>query len=485
MKGNLAIITSAVAMGLAGTAAAAPLGTYQWTDTSRIGAQWEGPEAAVASSNIIYLNNCSTGCTLSPGQNNAPQNRSSIVNQTVNIPAYSGSAAQWDQIVNCVKQTYAPFNVQIVTTRPAAGTNYHMAIVAGRAQNAGMQSGVLGVSPFSCGYIPNAISFTFANESPNNILELCWTVAQETAHSWGLDHKYDNRDPMTYLSSGPAMKTFQNSAGSCGEYNARQCQCTYAGTGSSQMNSYALIQATFGLAMPTTPDTTLPTVTISSPTNGAQVQPGFTVTAAINDNIGVAKAELRVDNVLVGTKTSAPWTWTTSSTLGTGTHRVSVTAYDAANNQAAAAVDVSYAGGGGGGSGSGGGGGTPPGGCTNDDDCQGDDVCSSGTCVAGPEMPGGLGTPCATGADCASGQCGSDGSGNQFCVDGCDPANTDACPDGFQCVVGGGRGVCWPNTPDGEASGGCSTGGGNAPGLLLLGLGLLFVSRRQSRRTSR
>ena len=473
MKGNLAIISSALTIALAGTASAAPVGTYQWTDPSRVGAVWEGPSPLAANvSNIIYLNNCSTGCTLSPGSNNAPLNKSSIVQQTVSIPAYSGTAAQWNQIVQCVQQTYAPFNVQIVTTRPAAGTNYHMAIVAGKAANAGQQSGVLGVSPFSCGYIPNSISFTFANEEPTNIFDLCWTVAQETAHSWGLDHKYDNRDPMTYLQTGPTMKTFQNAAGSCGEYNSRQCQCTYAGTGSAQMNSYALIEAVFGLAGPATPDTTLPTVAINSPTNGSQVQPAFAVTATINDNIGVAKAELRVDNVLVGTKTAAPWSWTTSSTLGAGTHHVAVTAYDAANNQASAGVDVSYAGSGP----------TPPAGCTKDDDCQGTDVCSSGTCVPGPQMPGGLGTPCMTGADCASNQCGSDGMGNQFCVDGCDPTKAGACPSGFECIVGGNQGVCWPNDPNGSSSGGCSTSGSSGAGTMLLGLGFALVAARRRRR---
>jgi len=61
-----------------------------------MGANWEPPSSAATVLNIICLNNCSTGGTLSPGSNNAPLNKSSIVNQTVNIPAYSGTAAQWD-----------------------------------------------------------------------------------------------------------------------------------------------------------------------------------------------------------------------------------------------------------------------------------------------------------------------------------------------------------------------------------------------------
>lgn len=446
--------------GTSSLTAAAPRATYKWTDTSLAGSSWQTPDAAVVS-NIIYLNNCSTGCTLSPGQNNAPLNRSSIVNSTVNIPAYSGTAAQWNQIVSCVRQTYAPFNVQIVTDRPPAGTNYHMAIVAGRAANAGQGNGVLGVSPFSCGYISNAISFTFANEAPNSILDLCWTVAQETAHSWGLDHKYDNRDPMTYLQSGPAQKTFQNSAGSCGEYNARQCSCNYAQTGSSQMNSYALIMAVFGANMP---DTTPPVVAITSPMNNAQITPGFTVTATITDNAAVAKAELRIDGTLVNTKTAAPWTWTTAATLSEGGHQVHVTAYDAANNMASASVSVAY--------------GSV---CTGDDECDGDDVCLGGHCVPGPDMPGGLGTGCTSSEDCASGQCATDDAGNSHCVDGCDQT-ADNCPDGFTCIqAGADSSVCWPDSGNGNsggAGGGCSSSG--APSLLAgLACAALLLRRRR------
>jgi len=82
-----------------------------------------------------------------------------------------------------VRATYAPFAVQIVTERPSSG-NYHMAIVAGTPQNVGEQNAVGGVSPYTCGYIPNAVSFSFANIYGGSVDDICWTVAQETAHSW-------------------------------------------------------------------------------------------------------------------------------------------------------------------------------------------------------------------------------------------------------------------------------------------------------------
>lgn len=466
MKGHLAAV-AVLAMGTVSVAhAEKPRATYRWTDPSRVGATFVAPPPANVD-HIIYLNRCVGGCTLHPGQNNSTTDTSNIVTSTSHISQYSGTDAQWQQIVSCVRQTYAPFNVQIVEDRPASGTNYHMAIVAGRAAEAGEQSGVLGVSPFSCGYIRNSISFSFANEEPTNIDDICWTVSQETAHSWGLDHKYDNRDPMTYLETGPSVKTFQNQAGSCGEYQARTCNCTYSGTGNQQMNSYALIMATFGA---NAPDTTNPTVSITAPTSGSIVDPGFTVKVQANDDTALAKVDLKIDGQSIGSKTSAPFTWTAPTTLSGTSHHIEATATDSAGNTATATSDVSYAVG-----------------CQNDSDCDNGMLCSAGQCVAGPDTQGGLGSPCTSNDDCASNQCGDDGQGHQYCVDSCDP-NADSCPSGFSCVdTGGGAGVCWPgggggNNDNGNgSSGGCSAGGSSGSVLFGLGLGAMLITRRRRR----
>ena len=457
-------LTVVVAMGMASSVVhASPRATYKFVDPRGVGAPWVQPAPANVS-HVIFMDNCKpNGCHLVPGEDGT-QNQSDIINNAVTISAYQGTDAQWQALVKCVKDTYAPFNVQIVTAKADAGAHYHHAIVAGMAAEAGMGQGVLGVSPFTCGYIPDAISFTFANEEPTNLYDLCWTVSQETSHSWGLDHKFDDRDPMTYLTSGPQWKQFQNQAGSCGEYSARQCSCTYAGTGSSGENSVALITATFGAATGTT-DTTPPTVHITAPASGAAVAPGFTVTASVTDDTAVAKAELRIDNQLVGTVNSSPFTWTAPQTLAAGSHHVEVTGYDTAGNTAKDAVDVTYSAGGG---------------CTHDSDCTSGEVCTNGQCVAGPSMPGGLGSTCSANADCASGQCAMDDQGHSYCVQSCDPSHS-TCPSGFGCqTVGASGGVCWPGANSGGGGGGCDAGGG--PGLPLgLGIGLaaMLITRRR------
>ncbi|MBV8758645.1 MAG: hypothetical protein JO257_15270 [Deltaproteobacteria bacterium] len=438
--------------------------TYRWTDPGRIGATYAAPEPATVS-HVIYLNRCVGGCTLHAGNDNSLTDTSSIPNGTSVVSQYSGTDAQWTQIVNCVKATYAPFDVQIVTTRPTSG-NFHEAIVAGHAADVGEGQGVLGVSPFSCGYISNSISFSFANEEPTNINDICWTVSQETAHSWGLDHKYDNRDPMTYLSSGPAVKSFQNQAGSCGEYSARQCSCTYQGTGSSAMNSYALIMATFGSSAP---DTVAPTVHITSPANGAVVMPGFPINADAMDDRVVDHVQLKIDGQNVGNAlTGAPFVWNAPMTLTGNMHHVEVDAFDSAGNMGSAAIDVSF-----------------PQGCMHDTDCNMGQVCSNSQCVAGPGMAGGLGSTCTMNSDCASNSCADDGMGHQYCVDACDPAHS-SCPAHFSCVdTGGGHGVCWPGGDNGGGggggTGGCNAGGGNAPMLLGLGFAAMLITRRRRR----
>ncbi len=456
MNRTFALAAAALTAGLvANVADAAPRASYKWTDEALIGSEWVAPPTA-AVSNVVYLNNCKpNGCALKPGYDNAMSNTSSVPDTSATIKAFTGSDAVWNQVVQCVKQTYADFDIQIVTERPASG-NYHMAIVAGSPGEAGMSTGVMGVSPFSCGYIPNAISFTFANVNPSNVADLCWTVAQETAHSWGLDHKYDNRDPMTYLSGGPTIKKFMNEPGSCGEYSARQCQCSYNNTGTTKMNSYAVVLSTFGA---NTPDITPPTVAITYPTENAQVTPNFPVRADVTDDRVIIKAELRLDGQVIKTLEDPPWNFNAPPSLAPGAHRVEVVAYDRANNTTTGVVHVAF--------------GSV---CTDDAECGGSSICLDGRCVAGPGSDGGLGATCGSNDECSSRQCANDGTSG-YCVEGCDPA-ASGCPSGFSCEeTAPAAGVCWPSSGDG---GGCNTGDHQGGALvLLLGLMAILITRRK------
>jgi hypothetical protein len=88
-------------------------------------------------------------------------------------------------------------------------------------------------------------------------------------------------------------------------------------------------------------DTTAPTVTLTSPSNGATIKGIVTVTASASDNVGVSKVAFYVDNVLKSTDTSSPFSYSLdTNTLSNAAHTIKAIAYDAANNQANHQISV-------------------------------------------------------------------------------------------------------------------------------------------------
>ncbi|MCK1597287.1 LamG-like jellyroll fold domain-containing protein [Bradyrhizobium sp. 164] len=84
-----------------------------------------------------------------------------------------------------------------------------------------------------------------------------------------------------------------------------------------------------------TPDTTLPTATITAPTGSATVSGTITISANASDNVGVAGVTFLVDNVAVGggEDTTSPYSisWD-SSTLANGVHTITARARDNSGN---------------------------------------------------------------------------------------------------------------------------------------------------------
>jgi hypothetical protein len=72
------------------------------------------------------------------------------------------------------------------------------------------------------------------------MLALCWTAAQEAAHTYGLDHEVFAPDPMTYL-EGCLPKTFAATTEDCGEGPPRDCLC-----GGTTQNSFDALLAMVG-----------------------------------------------------------------------------------------------------------------------------------------------------------------------------------------------------------------------------------------------
>lgn len=86
-----------------------------------------------------------------------------------------------------------------------------------------------------------------------------------------------------------------------------------------------------------------PTVSITSPLNGATIQPGskLTIQATASDNVGVTRVEFRVNNSLKCNDNTSPYTcvWNVPGSHGTR-YTLTATAYDAANNSASYQIIV-------------------------------------------------------------------------------------------------------------------------------------------------
>lgn len=332
--------------------------------------------AALAQSRTIYLNR--KGVTLYPGNDDARTNRSSIVNQTSQVPAWNTSDANWAAVVTCMKDMFARWDVTITDQDP--GNVPHLeAVFGGSPQNVGMPSGVGGVSPFTydCGIIENSIVFTFTSVMGNNAQTNCEVMAQEIAHSYGLDHEMLASDPMTYLSYN-GKRTFKDQTVSCGEYQNRAC-----GIGGNvcrpNQNSVQLLNQRLGLA-----DLVAPELAITSPADQATVAPAFEVTATATDNVAVAKADLYIDDVLAGSITGpGPYAFSTDAALAEGPHVVRVEASDGKNVQSQTIMVTVRAGGDG--SGDGDGDGTGDGNGAGDGDGNGDGGVGGG-CASGREV---------------------------------------------------------------------------------------------------
>src|SRR5690606_7201447 len=173
-------------------ALARPRGTYQVVPEEL------APAATSHTSDIIYLNRCVGGCTITPGKENSRTNTSSIAGVTRTISEFKHDDAAWDAVVRCVRDIYEPYAIEITDEDPGNQPHFE-AIVAGMPEELGRETSIGGVAPYRCQIINDAISFSFANRY-RDPQDICVTVAQETAHAFGLDHEFLCSDPMTYLS---------------------------------------------------------------------------------------------------------------------------------------------------------------------------------------------------------------------------------------------------------------------------------------------
>jgi hypothetical protein len=197
------------------------------------------PAHAEPSGAVLYLDRCAGGCAVEPGTDDARADTSSLIAGPATIAEFRHGDAAWDAVVDCVRATYAPFAIEVTDVDPGDAAHFE-AKVAGEPADIGA-TGIGGLAPFECGVIDNALTFSFANIY-GDVEDLCATVAQESAHAFGLEHEVLCDDPMTYLDAcGP--KRFRDVEAPCGGYGERACEC-----GGETQNSYRTLLAALGPA---------------------------------------------------------------------------------------------------------------------------------------------------------------------------------------------------------------------------------------------
>ncbi|HVV88107.1 MAG TPA: hypothetical protein VHE35_33935 [Kofleriaceae bacterium] len=423
---------------------------------------------------IIYVNRCRGGCSFTKSSLS-----DAISNQTIigGVPAgtrmtlseFGYSDDIWNQTIQCIREVYQPFNVQIVTEDPGA-TAHHEAVLAGRASEMSLGSGILGIAPLdssTCRPQNNVISFAFANDHGPSPLDMCWTVAQESAHAYGLDHEHFCPDPMTYLpiQDCGGQKFFRNVDAPCGEFADRECIC-----GGTTQNSF---QRQLGVHGPGTVPVDPPVVDIKMPADGATGLPRtFSVFPTAVDPRGLNHLELWING----------WKW--SEVPGVW-QKTSIYTMDLPSRVPDGVMDIKV-------KGCGDTGvcgednitvtrGTP---CASAASCLEGQKCEAGKCFWDPPTLN-IGDTCAYNEQCVSTECATV-SGDKICSEDCVSGPNDRCPDGYECIAPGlgQHGACGPLVED---SGGCCSTGDHGRTAVLVNLGLgsllgLVVVRRRRRR---
>lgn len=278
----------------------------------------------LARSRTIYLNK--NGVTLQPAAvNDARSNRSTIADKVTTIPPWAIDAATWSATVGCLRELFAPFAVTLVTEDPGAVPHLE-AVFGGTPALLGLPSNIAGISPFtaSCSVIESSMVFVFTQSFSSSPRTYCEIMAQELAHSYGLDHELLASDPMTYLSFD-GRRAFQETLASCGEYAARPCGIGATSCRAKQ-SSLLLLRERLGVS-----DAVPPSGVILTPTPGATVGPSFRIELAATDDVAIAEIQLLLDGQSVGALLAPPYQLTLDD-IPPGEHTLTAVVVDQGRN---------------------------------------------------------------------------------------------------------------------------------------------------------
>ena len=409
----------------------------------------------------LYLNRCASGCSLQIDRDDATMDASTIPDDPGPLAPFEFGDAVWDEVVACVRQTYAAFDVEVVTERPA-GDDYIHVMIAGSPAELGLDANILGIAPLSgdCAPQRNVMAFAFSNiHLDGDSLDICATAAHEAGHVFGLDHEFLCQDPMTYLTDC-GQKQFLNLEVECGEFDGpRACRC------GARQNSFQKLLDDLGPGTFPGP----PSVSIQAPADGTIITDGINVFVTTVEPRVIIRTELWINGWRWADGAAAPdqdlFMIQIPAGVPDGVIDLEIRAVNDVGAVGSARITVTK--------------GLP---CSSATTCLAEQACDPmGRCVY-PTPAGQVGDACTRDLDCATTRCVSDGS-NQLCTDSC-MVGLDDCGDGFTCTEASSptSGLCWPDELIGEPGGCCQSGDNPMRGGIMAFATLALVLRPRRRR---
>lgn len=271
------------------------------------------PEVPVDAPTYIFVNMDGVNLVCSGGDSST--GNSSIIACQYGFsgpyPAYGGTDAQRQSVMDAVEADWAPFDMVVTNTRPASGP-YTMCMTGPANQPFGQN--VLGIAPLDCQDAnPNNIVFAF--HSAGQLSQglgantQATTISQEVAHAYGLEHVGSTSDIMNPYSAGGnpsftdnCIVIQDNGMGIiCGAQHQQFCNA-------GSQNSYQELMDMFGSA---NPDTQPPTVAVTYPSDGDVFAAGddFVISCSASDDVEIDSVSLWVNGDNMGTKAAGPWEW--------------------------------------------------------------------------------------------------------------------------------------------------------------------------------
>jgi hypothetical protein len=279
---------------------------------------------------VVYVN--AAGGTYQPGADDARAGTSSLLDGPATIAAWDGGAARADRVAACLGELLSRWNVVVTDVDPGDAPHVEV-VLGGSPADLGLGGSPQGIAPFDgeCRVIANPIVFAFTDDIGHNADRVCEVAARELSRTFGLDAVELCADPTSYK-TGCGVKSFQDVDATCGEFATRDCYC-----GAPTQNSVAMLDERIG---PVGVGNPAPSVMITEPENGAQLDVGFEVVAEASDNYRVERVELLIDGVVRRTVTEAPYRITSPADLEPGMHVLEVRAHDHGGATGASTMNV-------------------------------------------------------------------------------------------------------------------------------------------------